>query len=321
MRPESRSPAASRQPPIVLMPKRQLTPIAEAVAPGQSDFGIFPPCTPLHHLLFAAEQFPALVMTSGNVSEEPITIENGEAVKRLAGIADYFLAHNRDILLRCDDSVVRPGAGRVRQIRRSRRYVPAPVQLRRTLPPVLGVGGELKNTVCLAPGNLAFLSQHIGDLENVESFTFFREAIEHVSRILEIRPEVIACDLRPDYLSTKWALAQKDVRLVGVQHHHAHIASCMAENRVEGRVIGLALDGTGYGTDGNVWGGEAVLADYGSFERAAHFAYVLMPGGVAAIHDPLRMAVSSKLCQWIGCISSLVLRIRKAISLAWLQVK
>ena len=155
----------------------------------------------------------------------------------------------------------------------------------------------------------------------MESFTFFREAIEHVSRILEIRPEVIACDLRPDYLSTKWALAQKDVRLVGVQHHHAHIASCMAENRVEGRVIGLALDGTGYGTDGNVWGGEAVLADYGSFERAAHFAYVLMPGGVAAIHDPLRMAVSSKLCQWIGCISSLVLRIRKAISLAWLQVK
>ena len=170
--------------------------------------------------------------------------------------------------------------------------MPAPLELRRTLPPVLAVGGELKNTICLARGNLAFLSQHIGDLENVESFTFFREAIEYLSRILEIEPKIIAYDLHPDYLSTKWALAQKDVRLVGVQHHHAHIASCMTENGVEGRVIGLALDGTGYGTDGNIWGGEALFADFGSFERAAHFAYVPMPGGAAAIHEPWRMAVS-----------------------------
>ncbi len=282
----------SRQRPIVLLTKREGTTIAEAVAPRQGDFGVFLPYTPLHHLLFAAGDFPALVMTSGNVSEEPIAIKNAEAVARLAGIADHFLVHNRDILLRCDDSVVRLGAGTVRQVRRSRGYVPAPLELRGESPPVLAVGGELKSTICLTRGNLAFLSQHIGDLENVESFTFFREAVEHLSRILEIKPEVIAYDLHPDYLSTKWALAQKDVRLAGVQHHHAHIASCMAENGVEGRVIGLALDGTGYGTDGNIWGGEALFADYGSFERAAHFAYVPMPGGAAAIQEPWRMAVS-----------------------------
>jgi hydrogenase maturation protein HypF len=282
----------SPQRPIVLLPRKKVTAIAEAVAPHQDDFGIFLPYTPLHHLLFSAEEFPALVMTSGNVSEEPIAIHNHEAVTRLAGIADFFLVHNRDILLRCDDSVVCPGAGRVRQIRRSRGYVPAPLELRGEFPPVLAVGGELKSTICLIRGNLAFLSQHIGDLENVESFTFFREAIEYLSRILEIKPEVIAYDLHPDYLSTKWALTRKDVRLVGVQHHHAHIASCMAENGVEGRVIGLALDGTGYGTDGNIWGGEALLADCSGFERAAHFAYVPMPGGTAAIREPWRMAVS-----------------------------
>ncbi|MGH9678669.1 MAG: carbamoyltransferase HypF, partial [Candidatus Acidiferrales bacterium] len=211
---------------------------------------------------------------------------------RLKGVADSFLLHDRDILLRCDDSVVRPAAGRIRQVRRSRSFVPAPVELRSEIPPVLAVGGELKNTICLASGHSAFLSQHIGDLENEESFAFFREAIEHLSRILEIAPEIIAYDLHPDYLSTKWALAQKGVRLVGVQHHHAHIASCMAENGIDGRVIGFALDGTGYGTDGNIWGGEALFAGYEGFERAAHFAYVPMPGGAAAIREPWRMAVS-----------------------------
>jgi hydrogenase maturation protein HypF len=288
----ARDALASRQRPIVLLPKRQGAPIAQAVAPHQGDFGVFLPYTPLHHLLFAAGEFSALVMTSGNMSEEPIAIQNQEAVTRLGGIADYFLVHNRDILLRCDDSVVRCGPGSLRQIRRSRGYVPAPMELRGTLPPVLAVGGELKNTICLARGNLAFLSQHIGDLENVESFNFFREAIEHLSKILEIEPEIIAYDLHPDYLSTKWVLAQKNIRRVGVQHQHAHIASCMAENGIDGRVIGLALDGTGYGADGNIWGGEALLADFSGFERAAHFAYVPMPGGAAAIHEPWRMAVS-----------------------------
>ena len=301
----SRSALLSRERPIVLLPRKNGAPIADAVAPRQSDFGAFLPYTPVHHLLFASGEFSALVMTSGNLSEEPIAIQNREAASRLAGIADFFLVHNRDILLRCDDSVVRPSGGKVRQVRRSRGYVPAPVGLHREVPPVLAVGGELKSTICLTRGNLAFLSQHIGDLENAESFSFFREAVEHLSKILEIEPTMIAYDLHPDYFSTKWALAQKGIQKVGVQHHHAHIASCMAENGIEGRVIGLALDGTGYGTDGNIWGGETLLADYSGFERAAHFAYVPMPGGAAAIREPWRMAVSylsrdfgSKFLEW-----------------------
>lgn len=282
----------SRQRPIVLLPKMQSTAIAETVAPNQCDLGLFLPYTPLHHLLFAAGKFTALVMTSGNLSEEPIAIDNREAVERLGSIADFFLVHDREILLRCDDSVVRPSVGRPRQIRRSRGYVPAPVRLHKDLPQILAVGGELKNTICLTRHNLAFLSQHIGDLENIESFDFFRDAVRYLSRILEIEPEVIAHDLHPDYFSTKWALMQKGVRLVGVQHHHAHIAACMAENRIDGRVIGLSLDGTGYGNDGQIWGGEALFAGYASFERAAHFAYAALPGGAAAIREPWRMAVS-----------------------------
>jgi len=278
--------------PIVLLLKKQPSPIAEAVAPDIRELGVFLPYTPLHHLLFAAGEFRALVMTSGNLSEEPIAIDNREAVARLPGLADFFLVHNRDILRRADDSVVRASGGRVRQLRRSRGYVPVPVFLNEEPPPVLAVGGELKNTICLTKGRHAFLSQHIGDLENLESHRFFAEAIEHLERVLQIEPQVIAYDLHPDYFSTRWALAQKGIERVGVQHHHAHIASCMAENHLEGKVIGIALDGTGYGPDGNVWGGEVLLADYASFERAAHFAYVRMPGGAAAIHEPWRMAVS-----------------------------
>ncbi|MBZ5542869.1 MAG: carbamoyltransferase HypF [Acidobacteriia bacterium] len=278
--------------PIVLLPKKRPSPIAEAVAPDIRELGVFLPYTPLHHLLFADGKFLALVMTSGNLSEEPIAIDNLEAVARLSALADFFLVHNRDILRRADDSVVRASGGRVRQLRRSRGYVPVPVFLSEELPRVLAVGGELKNTICLTKGRHAFLSQHIGDLENLESHRFFAEAIEHLERVLEIEPQIIAYDLHPDYFSTRWALAQKGIERVGVQHHHAHIASCMAENHLEGKVIGIALDGTGYGTDGNVWGGEVLLADYESFERAAHFGYVRMPGGAAAIYEPWRMAVS-----------------------------
>ena len=278
--------------PIVLLPKRQPNPIAESVAPLISDLGVFLPYTPLHHVLLANGGFLALVMTSGNLSEEPIAIDNQEAVTRLAGLADFFLVHNRDILLRCDDSVVRPSGGRVRQWRRSRGYVPVPVFLREELPLVLAVGGELKNTICLIKGRHAFLSQHIGDLENLEAYRFFEEAVRHLKRILEVEPQLVAYDLHPDYFATRWALAQTGMERVGVQHHHAHIASCMAENHLEGKVIGVALDGTGYGTDGNIWGGEVLLADYTGFERAAHFAYVRMPGGAVAIHEPWRMAVS-----------------------------
>jgi hydrogenase maturation protein HypF len=283
---------SSPERPIVLLPARRPSAIAEAVAPRNADLGLFLPYTPVHHLLFESGRFPALVMTSGNLSEEPIAIDNREAVARLGTLAEYFLVHNRDILLRCDDSVVRPQAGRVRQLRRSRGYVPVPVFLDENVPPVLAVGGELKNTICLARGDQAFLSQHVGDLENLESHVFFGEAIEHLSRILEIKPEIIAYDLHPNYFSTKWALSQSGARLVGVQHHHAHVAACMAENHLHDKVIGFALDGTGYGTDGKIWGGEVLLADFSGFERAAHLAYTPLPGGAAAIREPWRMAIA-----------------------------
>jgi hydrogenase maturation protein HypF len=289
----------SIQRPIVLLPKKlrpsghaRLSIIPDEVAPFNRYLGIFLPYTPLHYLLLSEGGFKALVMTSGNQSEEPIAIDNREAVDRLNGLADYFLVHNRDILLRCDDSVVRVAGGVTRQLRRSRGFVPVPVFLKDEQPPVLAVGGELKNTICLTKGKHAFLSQHVGDLENAESYSFFHEAIEHLERILEIRPEIIAYDLHPDYFSTRWALEQSGAKLVGVQHHHAHIASCMAENHLEGRVIGFALDGTGYGTDGKIWGGEVLIAGYEGFERAAHFEYVPLPGGAAAIREPWRMAVS-----------------------------
>jgi hydrogenase maturation protein HypF len=287
----------SMQRPIVLLkkvlpPKTTSSVIRGEVAPFNRCLGIFLPYTPLHYLLLAEGGFKALVMTSGNLSEEPIAIDNREAVNRLNGLADYFLVHNRDILLRCDDSVVRVAGGVTRQLRRCRGFVPVPVFLRDDQPSVLAVGGELKNTICLTKGKHAFLSQHVGDLENVESYSFFHEVVRHLERILEIRPEIVAYDLHPDYFSTKWALQQSGAELVGVQHHHAHIASCMAENHLEGRVIGFALDGTGYGTDGNIWGGELLITGYEGFERAAHFEYVPLPGGEAAIREPWRMAVS-----------------------------
>jgi hydrogenase maturation protein HypF len=302
------------QRPIILLPWKQpgqgpsAATIARDVAPGNRYLGLFLPYTPVHHLLFARCGSPALVMTSANLSEEPIVIDNREAVERLSDLADCLLVHNREILLRCDDSVVRVSnvhsaasenkspAGfpfsRVRQLRRSRGFVPVPVFLRDEVPSVLAVGGELKNTVCLTKGKHAFLSQHVGDLENFESYQFFEQAIAHLRKILEIKPTILAHDLHPDYFSTRWALRQPGMELVGVQHHHAHIASCMAEHHLEGRVIGFALDGTGYGTDGRIWGGEVLIAGYEDFERAAHFDYVRLPGGDAAVREPWRMAVS-----------------------------
>jgi hydrogenase maturation protein HypF len=278
--------------PIVLLKKKQPESVAPSVAPFNRDLGVFLPYTPLHHLLFAAQRFSALVMTSGNISEEPIAIDNAEAVERLRGLADYFLVHNREILLRADDSVVRVVGGRGRQVRRSRGYVPAPVFMKEELPAVLAVGGELKNTICLTRGREAFLSQHIGDLENLESYRFFESTVAGLKRILEVEPKILAYDLHPDYFSTRWALEQEGVERVGVQHHHAHIASCMAENHLDGPAIGLALDGTGYGLDGKIWGGEVLVADYHGFQRLAHLDYVPLPGGAAAITEPWRMAVS-----------------------------
>jgi len=277
--------------PIVLLTKKNYCPVAESVAPNNAFLGIMLPYTPLHYLLIR-EEFSALVMTSGNLSEEPIAIDNNEAFHRLAGIADYFLVYDRDILLRSDDSVVRILGNSSLPIRRSRGFVPVPVLLEHDVPQILACGGELKNTVCLTKGRHAFVSQHIGDLENMETLGFFEECIDHLQNILQINPSVIVHDLHPRYLSTQWAKSQTDVKLVGVQHHHAHIAACLAENGVSGPVIGLALDGTGYGTDGNVWGGEALIADTKGFTRAAHFEYIPMPGGEKAIKEPWRMALS-----------------------------
>ncbi len=280
----------SPQRPIVLLRRRSGA--LDALAPDGNELGIFLPYTPMHHLLFAYDGPKALVMTSGNLSEEPIAIDNDEAVARLGGIADYFMLHDRDILLRCDDSVVRRMTRGPQFARRSRGYVPAPILLRDAVPPILAVGGELKNAICISRGRYAFPGQHIGDLENLSAYEFFQESVAHFSQILQVTPRTIAYDQHPGYLATRWAKSQTGVRLVGVQHHHAHIASCMAENQLDGPVIGVALDGTGYGTDGHAWGGEVLIADLTGFERAAHLAYVPMPGGAQAIHEPWRMAVA-----------------------------
>jgi len=310
----------SSERPIVLLPRRADANLARSIAPANRFLGVFLPYTPLHHLLFSSAKLDALIMTSANLSEEPIAIENQEAAQRLQGIADAFLLHDRDILLRCDDSVIRLAGDRSQQLRRSRGFVPVPVPIERDSEPHLAVGGELKNTICIVRGSEAFLSQHIGDLENLESYKFFEEAVEHLQRLLEVRPRVIAYDLHPDYFSTKWALAQEGVRAVGVQHHHAHIAACMAENHLDGRVIGIALDGTGYGTDGAIWGGEVLLADYTDFERAAHLEYVPLPGGAAAIHEPWLMAFSYLKRHYDKNLSTLDLPFLRCVDTRRLQV-
>jgi len=306
--------------PIVLLPRKTDADLAPSIAPHNRYLGLYLPYTPLQHLLFASGKFDSLVMTSANLSEEPIAIDNDEAVQRLRNIADAFLVHDRDILRRCDDSVVRPAAGRSQQLRRSRGFVPVPVALERESEPILAVGGELKNTICLVRGSEAFLSQHIGDLENLESYKFFEEAVEHMQRILEVHPKTVAYDLHPDYFSTKWALARAGVELVGVQHHHAHVAACMAENHLDGKVIGIALDGTGYGLDGTIWGGEVLLADYVDFERVAHFEYIPLPGGAAAIHEPWRTAVSYLTKHYGQDLSNLDLPLVRSIDARKLQV-
>ncbi|WP_255484437.1 carbamoyltransferase HypF [Granulicella sp. 5B5] len=290
--PEDRATLVSVERAIVLMHARGDSRLPNTIAPGIPDLGIFLPYTPVHHLIFARGNFAALVMTSANLSEEPICIDNDEATARLRGVADLFLVHNRDILLRCDDSVVRSIQGRTTVLRRSRGYVPTPVRLKAELPPVLAVGGELKNAVCMTKGREAFLGQHIGDLENLAAYRSFEESMSHLQDILEWKPTAIAHDLHSGYLSTGWALKQKDVQIVAVQHHHAHVASCMAENHLTGPVIGVVLDGTGYGTDGHVWGGEVLVADFDGFRRAAHLEYVSMPGGAQAVQEPWRMAVA-----------------------------
>jgi hydrogenase maturation protein HypF len=296
--------------PIVLARKREGSGIAADVAPGIPWLGVFLPYAPLQHLLFADERIRALVMTSANLSEEPIAIDNDEARARLGGIADAFLMHDREILQRCDDSVMAVVDGAPQLIRRARGFVPLGVELPLDAPPLLAVGGHLKNVFALARGRFVYQSQHLGDLENLTGLEFFKESLDHLMRTFEIEPETAVHDLHPGYLSSEWAKEWArerglpphgdgplrrgpGLRLIGVQHHHAHVAGCMAEHGLTGPAIGLALDGTGYGTDGKIWGGEVLVSRLDGFERFAHLDYVPMPGGDAAVKEPWRMALGA----------------------------
>ncbi len=278
--------------PIVLLRWRDGSVVCAGVGPGLKYLGVMLPYTPLHHILLKKAGLP-LVMTSGNLSEEPIAKDNGEALERLGDIADYFVVHDREIYARYDDSVAMVEGNKPRLVRRARGYAPYPVLLPFTAKEVLACGAELKNTFCLTRDSHAFVSQHIGDMENVETLEHFESTVELYKKLFRLQPRTMAHDLHPEYLSTKYAksLAGR-YTLVGVQHHHAHIVACMAENGVREPVIGVAFDGTGYGSDGAVWGGEFLLADYRGFRRSGHLEYVPMPGGVAAIKRPYRMALS-----------------------------
>jgi hydrogenase maturation protein HypF len=282
--------------PIVLARRRVGCVIAEGVAPGIPWLGVYLPYAPLQHLLFADARVKALVMTSANLSEEPIAIDNEEARARLGGIADAFLMHDREILQRCDDSVAAVVDGAPQLVRRARGFVPMGVALPFDAPQLLAVGGHLKNVFALTRGRFAYQSQHLGDLENLTGLEFFRESLDHLMRTFEIEPKTVVHDLHPGYLSTTWAqewAKERGLQTLAVQHHHAHVAGCMAEHGLTGKVIGLALDGTGYGSDGKIWGGEVLIASLAGFERFAHLEYVPMPGGEAAIKEPWRMALGA----------------------------
>ena len=314
----------SRERPIVLVERKPRTSIDPAVAPNQNTLGVMLPYTPLHYLLFHrfenSDPIPVqvLVMTSGNLSEEPIATENAEARERLKNLADVFLMHDRPIHIRCDDSVVRAAvdsepqsqAGmhhlpeplvtpsfKVMPLRRSRGYAPFPVQLPWEVPPLIAAGAEIKNTFCVTRQRYAILSQHIGDMENYETLRSFEEGIQHFERLFRIQPAGFAYDLHPNYLATRYILerAQREgLPAIGVQHHHAHICACMIENHLPGDspVLGIAFDGTGYGEDGTIWGGEFLLADYNSYRRLGHLRSLPLPGGDAAVRKPARIALA-----------------------------
>jgi hydrogenase maturation protein HypF len=316
--PEEEALLTSREKPIVLLAKKQQMPttrkVSKWVAPNLDTIGVMLPYTPLHLLLLNQTDPllntepvpPLLVMTSGNFSEEPIAIDEEDALQRLTPLADAFVVHNREIHMRCDDSVVRVDHGPLSvnreenatvhrplstiYLRRSRGYAPYPVKLPFEVKPTLAVGGELKNTFCMTRDHYAFLSHHIGDMENAETYESFEEGIQHLSHIFRVQPEIIAYDLHPNYFSTQYA-QRLDAPRVGVQHHHAHIVSCMVDNSLnDRRLIGLSFDGTGYGTDGGIWGGEVLLASFTDFERFGHLEYLPLPGGDSAIRSPWRIA-------------------------------
>ena len=284
----------SRQRPIVLLRKRIESPLAKLVAPGNGYVGVMLPYTPLHHLLIGENP---LVMTSANPSGQPIVRENAEARERLSSLADAFLTHNRDIEVVCDDSVVRSFEGHEMPLRRSRGYAPMPVRLPHEAPGILAVGAELKSTFCITKGHFAYLSQHIGDMGTLETQRAFERALDHMLRLFRVEPERVVCDLHPGYHSSHWAAEyarQRGVELRKVQHHHAHVASLIAESTLplDTPAIGIAFDGTGYGTDGAIWGGEVLVARGAAFERFAHLGYVPMAGGDASVKTPARTALS-----------------------------
>ncbi|GER91068.1 carbamoyltransferase [Dictyobacter vulcani] len=287
----------SHRRPIVLLRQYPEAQVAPGVAPGHQTLGIMLPYTPLHYVLFEkcrrlfdARQPVILVMTSGNRSDEPIAYQDEDARERLGPISDGMLAHNREIFIRCDDSIVRQTTAGPQILRRSRGYVPEPLNLPWSIStPILACGAQLKNTFCLAKERQAFVSHHIGDLENLETLLAFKAGIAHFQRIFDITPQVVVHDLHPDYLSTHYAL-ELDLPLIGVQHHHAHIASVMIEHGLTEPVIGVAADGSGYGPDGAIWGGEILVADLCTFQRRFHLTYMPLPGGEQAIRQPWRMA-------------------------------
>ena len=280
--------------PIVLVAKRG-EPLAPGIAPGNRRYGAMLAYAPLHHLLFD-EGLDVLVATSGNVSDEPIAFTNEDALKRLSSIADALLINNRDIYTRVDDSIVRAvsfaGRAEVTPLRRARGYTPIPVKAPFQMPPLLAVGPELKNTICISRGSELFLSHHIGDLKNDATRHSFEHAIGHLAELLEVRPQLIAHDMHPGYMSTRYAREQRELPTLEVQHHHAHMAACMCEHGLSEPVLGVIFDGTGYGIDGNIWGGEFLVGDYGGFERAAHLEYFRLPGGDRAVEEPFRTALA-----------------------------
>ena len=291
----------SKERPIVLLEKKPNSTLSNLVSPGQQTVGVMLPYSPLHILLFqplddAAAPAPVLVMTSGNYSNEPIVIDNEVARGALASLADALLLHDREICSRCDDSVLcisDDEAKHVLPIRRSRGYAPFPIRLPQTMPAVLALGGELKATFCLTRGSEAYLGQHIGDMENLETLAAFAGAVQQFQSLFRVEPERIACDQHPGYLSRRWAEG-RSLPVVAVQHHHAHIAALLAEHRHPGDrpVIGFSFDGTGYGSDGAIWGGELLLADYAGFERWSHLDYFPLAGGDAAVQRPYRLALA-----------------------------
>jgi hydrogenase maturation protein HypF len=282
---------AAPEAPIVLLPVRQGTPLSPGVAPGNPYLGVMLPYTPLHHLLMRELGRP-VVATSGNLSDESICIDDDEAFRRLDGIADLFLVHDRPIERPVDDSVVQWMDGAPVPIRRSRGYAPLPVRLRESVPPILAVGGQLKNTIALARGADVFLSQHVGDLDSPPSQTTFERVVADFLRLYEVAPVATAHDLHPDYASTLWASRAGPGEMIAVQHHHAHLAACLADAGVEGPALGVVWDGTGLGPDGTIWGGEFLLGDAAAYARVAHLRPFRLPGGDAAVREPRRLALA-----------------------------